>query len=105
MGRTAILQQESPSHHGTEKTDCSVQEERERARRASETAEQREERLRVRRARDRARRAAQTAEERDARLRQIRDNRRQSLATESEEHKLKGYQLRVSMKEASDCSR
>ena len=41
--------------------------------------------MRVRRARDRARRAAQTAEERDARLRQIRDNRRQSLATESEE--------------------
>ena len=51
-----------------------LQRERERARRASETAEQREERLRVRRARDRARRAAQTAEERDARLRQIRDN-------------------------------
>ena len=24
--RTAILQQESPSHHGTEKTDCSVEE-------------------------------------------------------------------------------
>ena len=39
----------------------------------------------MRRARDRARRAAQTAEERDARLRQIRDNRRQILATESEE--------------------
>ena len=46
-----------------------------------------ESRLRVRRARDRARRAAQTAEERDARLRQIRDNRRQSLATESEEER------------------
>ena len=41
----------------------------------------------MRRARDRARRAAQTAEERDARLRQIRDNRRQSLATESEEER------------------
>ena len=38
--------------------------ERERARRRSETAEQREERLTKRRARDRARRAAQTAEER-----------------------------------------
>ena len=47
----------------------------------------REERLRVRRARDRARRATQTAEERDARLRQIRDNQRQSLATESEEER------------------
>ena len=41
----------------------------------------------MRRARERARRAAQTAEERDARLRQIRDNRRQSLATESEEER------------------
>ena len=41
----------------------------------------------MRRARDRARRATQTAEERDARLRQIRDNRRQSLATESEEER------------------
>ena len=41
----------------------------------------------MRRARDLARRAAQTAEERDARLRQIRDNRRQSLATESEEER------------------
>ena len=41
----------------------------------------------MRRARDRARRAAQTAEERDARLRQIRDNRRQSLATETEEER------------------
>ena len=61
--------QESPSHQGIEKTDCSVEEserERERARRASETAEQREERLRARKARDRARGAAQTAQERDA---------------------------------------
>ena len=40
-----------PSHQGT-KTDCSV-EASERACRASETAEQGEERLRVRRARDR----------------------------------------------------
>ena len=50
--RTAILQQESPSHQGTEDR-LQRRRERERARRASETAEQREERLRVRRARDR----------------------------------------------------
>ena len=41
----------------------------------------------MRRARDRARRAAQTAEDRDTRLWQIHDNRRQSLATESEEER------------------
>ena len=79
---TAILQQESPSHQGT-KTDCSV-EASERACRASETAEQGEERLRVRRARDRLD-APLRLPNRDPRLRQIRDNRRQSLATESEE--------------------
>ena len=83
---TAILQQESPSHQGTEKTDCSV-EDSERELVVPLKPRNREERLRVRRARDRARRAAQTAEESDARLRQIRNNRRQSLATESEEER------------------
>ena len=76
-----------PESSGNSEDRLQRRRERERARRASDTAEQREERLRVRRARDRARRAAQTAEERDARLRQIRDNRRQSLATESEEER------------------
>ena len=84
--RTAILQQESPSHQGVEKTDCSI-EESERELVVPLKPQNREEWLRVRRARDRARLAAQTAEERDARLQQIRDNRRQSLATESEEER------------------
>ena len=55
----------------------------------------------MRRARDRARRAAQTAEERDARLRQIRENRRQSLATESEEERA----VRLQQMSANQCHR
>ena len=55
----------------------------------------------MRRARDRARRAAQTAEERDAGLRQIRDNRRQSLATESEEERA----VRLQQMSANQCHR
>ena len=55
----------------------------------------------MRRARDRARRAAQTAEGRDARLRQIRENRRQSLATESEEERAG----RLQQMSANQCHR
>ena len=55
----------------------------------------------MRRARDRARRAAQTAEERDARLRQIRENRCQSLATESEEERA----VRLQQMSANQCHR
>ena len=83
--RTAIFQQETPSHQGTEKTDCSVEEsERELVVPLKPRNRERKGWECIRRARDRARRAAQTAEERDARLRQIHDNRRQSLATESQ---------------------
>ena len=48
-------------------------EEKERARRTSETAEQREERLRKRRMRDRAKRAAKTTEDRAAAQQQRRE--------------------------------
>ena len=99
---TAILQQESPSHQGT-KTDCSV-EASERVC-ASETAEQGEERLRVRRARDRLD-APLRLPKRDPRLRQIRNNRRQSLATESKEERSvrTGWPLRLKRREQPGCS-
>ena len=54
-----------------------------RARRASETAEQREDRLRKRRIRDRAKWTAKTAEERMAALQQ----RRERWTTETEEQR------------------
>ena len=62
---------------------------RERDRRASESAEQRESRLARRRARDRARRASQseTLEDREARLQQLSRLQRQRLASETLEER------------------
>ena len=61
--------------------------EKERARRANETAEQKERRLRQRRERDRARRATQVTEEREARLLQLMASQRERLAAESAEER------------------
>ena len=63
--------EEAPWGHGLESDErrehrLRRRKERERERRASETAEQREVRLRIRRERDRARRASQSVEGREA---------------------------------------
>ena len=74
--------QESASTDGRERRN-----QRDRARRASETAAQREERLRKRRVRDRARRAEETEDQRAARLARQRGSRNETLAADTEEQR------------------
>ena len=60
---------------------------RDRARRAAETAEQRNKRLRKQREKDRARRAAQTASERQATSQQRSTRERETMAAETPDEK------------------
>ena len=83
VSNTFSMQEESGSTNSSD-SKRKRRNQRDRARRASETAAQKEELLRKHRVRDRAKRAAETEDQRAARLVRLSANQSERLSVESE---------------------